>query len=853
MLPDNSVNLQTSQGASNTTAVPSGPSLRPSDVVIILISHWYWIILSVLLSWGIAEAILHVSRPVYTRSASILIKQVNKGTSLAGDASGFSDAGLFAQNADVNNEIFLLRSPSVMTEVIRRLDLQMDYEMDGTFHRGTLYGVGLPVTVQMPDTPDQDECGFTLDYTQDSIVTLSSFTHNGRPIEQSSIKGKLRQPIVTPVGKVIVTPTSNFFVTSKPIIANHLRLQGALSRYANELTVESEGGSTIINLSINDFDIQRAEEILYTLISIYNERWMEDRNQISVSTNQFINERLKVIEDELGSVEDNISTYKSQNLIVGNAESMAGMFISEAQNAKSQIVDLNNQLYMARSVRGYLTNEQNFNQLLPSSQGMSSAAISGQIAEYNKLLLRRNNLLSASSLQNPIVQDLDNQLSALRGTLIVSIDNHINELNVLIQSAKGVQSYGNSRAAASPTQSKYLLSVERQQKVKESLYLFLLQKREENELSQAFTAYNNRVVTPPSGSNEPTSPVSRNIYLFSLLVGLLLPIAVLILAELANTSVRGRKDLDGLKIPFLGEIPLLNPESKFYRFMRSLRNRFLPQLNSSSRSSHRKEDKTLHIVVKPDSTNVMNEAFRVVRTNMEFIAGRNDQGARVIMLTSFNPNSGKTFVVSNLSLALTFKKKRVLVIDLDMRKRSLSALVGKRSIGLSNYLGGYIDDYHEVIKPFPEIPELHVLPAGKIPPNPTELLYEQRLDDLLKAVRQEYDYVFLDCPPLEIVADATIISRLADMSIFVIRAEGLQLTALPDVQKYYDENRLPKMTILLNGTTDAFSRYGYHRYGSRYGYSYGYGRSYSYGYGYGYGKDSEGDDAPVAEKKSAKK
>lgn len=846
MLPynDSSVNQNTTQ----QPAVNAAPSLRPSDIVIILVSHWYWIVLSLFLAWGAAELFLRMSRPVYTRSASILIKDLNKGKNMGNDAYGFSEAGLFAQTTDLNNEIFMLKSPSAMTEVIHRLDLQMDYEMEGTLQYGTLYGSSLPFTLEFLDASDVLNCNVMVECIGDSIIELSNYRRDYHNVEGFSVKGRLRAELNTPLGRVRVLPTAHWYNFDRKVLVKHLRLQEALAKYSDELIVEAADGSTIINMSIDDYNIQRAEEILYNLIAIYNEQWMDDRNQISVSTNQFINERLEVIENELGNVDRNISDYKSEHLIAGDANAMANMYMGQAQTAQSQIVDLNNQLYMARAVRGYLTNEQNFNQLLPSSQGMSNASITSQIAQYNQLLLRRNNLLSASSLQNPIVQDLDGQLASLRSTLIVSIDNHVNELNVLIQSAKGVQAQGTSRVAASPSQNKYLLSVERQQKVKESLYLFLLQKREENELSQAFTAYNNRVVTPPSGSNEPTSPIAKYVYLTCLLIGLALPIAILLIGELANTSVRGRKDLDVLKIPFLGELPMMDPEPKLKRFLRALRNRFLPGHSNTSR--HRKEDKTLHLVVKPDSTNVMNEAFRVIRTNMEFMAGRNEEGARVIMLTSFNPNSGKTFVVSNLGLALTYKKKRTLVIDLDMRKRSLSALVGKRGMGLSNYLGGYIDDYHEVIRPVPEVPNLDVLPAGKIPPNPTELLYEQRLDDLLKAVRKEYDYIFLDCPPLEIVADATIVSRLADMSIFVIRAEALQLTALPDVQKYYDEARLPKMTVLLNGTTDAFSRYGYHRYGSRYGYSYGYGRSYSYGYGYGYGKDSDADTDSADVKKS---
>lgn len=842
MLPYNDSSQQSNLQNNNSNS-GAAFSLRPSDVVLILVSHWHIILFCMLLGWGVAEAILRFARPVYTRTASILIKDLNKGNNMGGySASNFSDMGLFAQSTDLNNEIFMLKSPAVMTQVIQRLDLQMDYEIEGTFHRGTLYGSSLPFVVKMLDANDNQDYGLTINLKSDSVVVISEITLNDHPVESPHLTAHLNQVVTIPqLGRISIIPTDYWYNFDRPISVYRNRMQSTLSKYSDELEVKSEEVSTIINLKIEDYDIQRAEGILYNLISIYNEQWMEDRNQISVSTNDFISERLQVIEGELGNVDSNISDYKSEHLIAGDAESMAGAYIGQAQTASAQITELNNQLYMARSIRGYLTNEANFSQLLPSSQGLGNAGITSQIDEYNKMLLRRNNLVSASSLQNPIVKDLDSQLASLRATLVSTIDTHINEINVLIRSAQGIQSQSNSRVAAAPSQNRYLLSVERQQKVKESLYLFLLQKREENELSQAFTAYNNRVVTPPSGSNEPTSPIKRNVYLICILIGFAIPVILLILQELANTAVRGRKDLDVLNIPFLGEIPLNNPGSRLSRFIKRLRKRM------RRNGGHHKEDKSLHLLVKPNGTDAMNEAFRVIRTNMEFIAGRSDE-ARVIMLTSFNPNSGKTFVVSNLGIALTFKKKRTLIIDLDMRKRSVSALVGKRSVGLSNYLGGYIDDYHELIKPVEGVEGLYTLPAGKIPPNPTELLYEQRLDDLLKQVRKEYDYIFLDCPPLEIVADATIVSRLADMTIFVIRAEALNLTALPDVQKYYDEKRLSKMTILLNGTTDAFSRYGYHRYGSRYGYSYGYGRSYSYGYGYAYGHDADKDEK-VPEKK----
>ena len=835
MLPNNTPQQQSQAQSSGMQSAPSPISpamLRPSDVLIILLSHWHWIALCILIALCGAWFYLKTTVPTYTRTASILIKDMTKGSMLGGSAYGFSDESLLMQSSDLTNEVFMLKSPYVMGEVIRRLDIQMNYQLEGNFHSVPLYGSNLPFTVKILDIPEQESRGMTITFTGDSIFEMSDF-FGKNAAESTVLTGRVNQTLQTPIGKVIVSPTSYFYAPERPVHVTHLRLQTALAKYSGELNVETEEGSTIIKMTIQDNDIQRAEEILYNIIAIYNEQWMDDRNQISVSTNHFINDRLHVIESELGNVDSNISDYKSEHLIVGDAESMAGAYMTQAQSAGTQIVELNNQLYMARNLRSYLTNESSFSQLLPSSQALGNNAITTQISQYNALLLRRNNLVSASSLENPIVKDIDTQLASLRSTLISSIDTHINDINLLVRSAQGVQASSNSRVAASPSQNQYLLSVERQQKVKESLYLFLLQKREENELSQAFTAYNNRVVTPPSGSLEPTAPVHLRVYLIAFFIGLLIPVGYLLLLELTNTSVRGRKDLEVLSIPFLGEVPLDDPDPKFVRFFKNLREKI------RFRKSHRREDKTLHLLVKKNSTNVMNEAFRVIRTNVEFVAGRSDE-ARVIMLTSFNPNSGKTFIVSNLSIALTFKEKKVLVIDLDMRKRSLSALVGKHSAGLSNYLGGYVDDYHKLIKTVPDVPNLYVLPGGKVPPNPTELLYSEKLDELLKQVRKDYDYIFLDCPPLEIVADATIASRLADMTIFVVRAEALQLTALPDVQKYYDENRLPKMTLLLNAPTDEFSRYGYHRYGSRYGYSYGYGRDYSYGYGYSYGyKDTD--------------
>jgi capsular exopolysaccharide synthesis family protein len=530
-------------------------------------------------------------------------------------------------------------------------------------------------------------------------------------------------------------------------------------------------------------------------------------------------------------VENDISEFKSANLIPASSSDVASIYVGQASTATAQTTEINNQLLMARYVRNYLTNEANKYTLIPANQGVNSPNISGQITEYNTLLLSRNNLLSASSLQNPLIQEKDLQLEELRNALIASVDNHIASLNVELRSAQAIRGQANSKIASSPSQSKYLLSVERQQKVKESLYLYLLQKREENELSRAFTAYNTRVITSASGSNIPTFPVPKTVWLIGIIFGLAIPGVIIFLLETINNKVRGRRDLNELTIPFIGEIPmyrhhrtwkekLFGPWVKLGRNLKSLILRTTP-----------KEDKTLHILVKDHSRNVINEAFRVIRTNIEFMTAKGGRG-KVIMLTSFDPNSGKTFVVTNLITSFAIKKQKVLAIDLDLRKSSLSAMVNKPKIGISDYLSGVTDSFDDIVIRDATHRYLDIVPVGTVPPNPTELLFDDRLAELLEKLRDEYAYIILDCPPIEIVADATIVGRNADATLFVIRAEVLDRSLLPDIQKYYDEGKLPKMSLILNGTTDAFSYYGNHRYGSRYGY---YGGS-SYG---GYTKDDD--------------
>lgn len=775
--------------------------IRIQDLFYLCLGKWHWFVISLAVCLGIAAWYLLTTPPVYTRTASVLIKEDSKGKSSSGDMEAFADFGLFATNTNVNNEMGTLKSPDLMREVVSRLSLEMDYHVDGRFHRQTVYGDRLPVRVSVTGFPDNESAAFVLHLSKGGQVSLSDFERNDEAIDKD-MKGMLNDSLQSPVGTIVVSPSAAYSEDMESIIyVSRLPLVAATTDYASRLNVsQTDEKSNIINLSFQDVSTQRAEDVLNTLIAVYNENWVKDKNQIAVSTSMFINERLGVIEGELGNVDDDISSYKSEHLLP-DVQAAASMYMTQASQANASINELNNQAYMARYIRGHLVNESNKFQLLPANSGIDNSSIAAQITEYNNKLLERNSLVSHSSTKNPLVVEMDASLSAMRSALVTSIDNQLVALNAQIKSQQSLGGQATSRIASNPQQSKYLLSVERQQKVKESLYLYLLQKREENELSQAFTAYNTRIITMPNGSMIPSAPVKKNILLVAFALGLLIPVVIIFIRENMNTVVRGRKDLEIMTVPFVGEIPFAFHKRK------------------GLLSTRQKEEKSA-IVVKEKSRNVINEAFRVVRTNLEFVVGKERQ-SNVIMLTSANPGSGKTFITFNLATSLAIKGKRVIAIDLDLRKGSLSEYLGRPKEGISDYLIGEVKNWREIIRKHSDNGGLEIIPVGTIPPNPTELLFSERLEQLLADLRKEYDYIFIDCPPVEIVADAAIINKLADITLFIIRAGLLDRSMLPEIEKFYTDKKYKNMSVMLNGTDGGSGRYGY-KYGYKYGYHYGY-------------------------------
>ncbi len=785
------------------------------DLLGLCLARWKWFVLSLVLCVGTAAVYLLRTPPVYTRSASILIKEDTKGQSVSSEMD-FSDLGLFQSNTNVNNEILAISSPANMHEVVSRLSLNTDYYVEGRFHNEVLYGSQLPVIAVISDFTESGSAAFSVTYMDNGCMKLSEFVRNGDEIKSSPVTATPGKAVLTPLGEVTVSKNPFFKDSLKQTVYVHVRsISAAAADYASRLSVVlAEEKASVINLSIQDRSVQRAEDVLSTLIAVYNENWVKDKNQIAVSTSVFINERLAIIENELGTVDENISSYKSEHMIPDLAAA-SSMYLAQSSETNSQILDLNNRLYMTRYIRDHLANKANHYGLLPAA-GTESPSIESQISEYNSLLLQRNNLVTASSTSNPVVVDMDQSLDAMRSAIITSLDNHMVMLRTQLSALESTEQKASDRIAATPDQAKYLLSVERQQKVKESLYLFLLQKREENELSQAFTAYNTRIITPPSGSSMPVAPLKRKILFVAIAIGILVPIVVIFIIETSCTKVRGRKDIEGLSLPFIGEIPLYGKKSGT-----------IERIVLFFTKRKKKNNGDTLVLVMEGCRNMINEAFRVLRTNLEFMMHK-DGHTDVIIVTSFNPGSGKTFVTINLAMALAIKKQRVLVIDGDLRHGSTSKLVGSSGKGLSNWLGGQCDTYQDLIVHYPGHTEhtgLDILPVGTIPPNPTELISTPSMASMLEDLRGRYDCILIDCPPVEIVADTQILERLADRTIFIARAGLLERGMLAQLEEIYRQGQYKNLSLVLNGTMSG-GHYGY-RYGYKYGYHYGY-HSYSY-------------------------
>ena len=779
-----------------------GVSLR--DVLIECASRWRWYVVTVTVALIVGVLYVKKTQPVYKRDASIMVLERNRKPTIINELlNDYMDFGFFSDNTNVNNVIAAIKSPDVMSEVVGLLDLNVSYTTSGMFYDNTLYGKSLPVKVVFRDLDEDDAAALHLSLDGRGGVKMSGFVKNGKELHSPDLTCNVGQTVNTPLGRLTIKSTSHYSGVSPDndeIDVRKTAKRVAANRFLGGLSVEiGDKKSTILDLSYRDVSGERAEDILSAVIDIYNKVWMKNRNEVTAGATRFLDERLAIIERELDSVDTDISKYKSDNLLP-DIEKAYSLSMERADKNSAILLGLNTQLSVAGYIRDFIAARVNTNQLIPVNVGLDNDKIDALIDKYNALQLERNKLVANSGEGNPLIKDMDSQLAQMRRSVLNSLNNLMVSLSTHIGHLQNYEQKTNTDISTNPTQAKVLLSVERQQKVKEALYLFLLQRREENQLSQSFNADNTQIIKSPSGSDVPLAPKTGMIMLVALVVGLALPTGVVYLLETTNNKVRGRKDVEErVTAPLVGEIPLVEDER---RGVMSLK----PQ-----------PAKDYGVVVEHGNHDVINEAFRIMRTNIEFLNAPGS-GASVQMMTSYNTGSGKTFLTLNLASCIAIKEKRVLVVDCDLRTAALSRYADSQKPGLSDYLGRHIDDVDTIIHHVKVCPGLDILPSGTIPPNPAELLASDRFAALLQVLRTRYDYIFIDCPPIDAVADTSIISHYVDRSLFVVRAGKLERAMLDDLEKLYRSGRLNNLAVILNGTRCAGTIYAY-----RYGYSYGYG------------------------------
>lgn len=789
-------------------------SLSISELFHAMKSKWYLFIISLAITVGYTLYKTARIAPTYTRSTQILIKSTKKGNSIDEQMETFANMG-FKSSTNAYNEIYIFKAPETTIETARRLKLNVEYSQNGEYYPITLYGSSVPAFVEFCDIDIQDRAGFDIEIKPDSTFKLSNF--NGKTIAgQRIVEGRLTSDehtfIATPVGTVSISYNPAYCIR-RPVLytVNHIGLNNAVAKHLGKLAYSlNEKDENLITITINDNSIERADDILRTIVEVYNENWVKDKNKAARETKKFIDTRLGYVSDELDKIESDISAFKSDNLLP-DIEAQSEIQLTKERELDKRRNSIQKELEKSEYFLKVVKEKSKEHILLPLNSGINNANINSQIAKYNTMMIERNNLAGKSSEDNPAVKDIDLVLSSMRSAIISSVNTHIKGITTKLESIEKEWNVLQSEIAKNPTHTTFLASAEREQSVKENIYLFLLQKREENQLSQEFTPNRIRILAPPSGSYEPTAPQKTRSLIFSVLLGLAIPAILICLVEVSNTRIRGRKDLDVLTVPVIGEIP--QNDKKRARRLRRILARF------NILKKNKKKEKSAR-VVKEGSRNAINEAFRVLRTNIEFITRDNKQN--VIIFTSFNPGSGKTFCILNTAISFALKGEKVLLIDGDMRHASLSEHASSNETGLSNYLAKEVDSLRDIVATDTITPNLHIIPTGTVPPNPTELLESERLSQLLDEAKKEYKYIFIDCPPVDIVADTHIIEQYATNCLFLVRCGLLQRSMLGEIENLYNENKLKKMSVILNGIDMKAGKYGY-----KYGYNDG--EKYSYG------------------------
>ena len=778
------------------------------------ILNWQWFLLSLIITMSAAMIYVRYSLPVYQVSAKVLIKDEDN-TSSRGRSNQIMNTntlGILTSTDGFDNELEILKSKSLAEETVLDLKLYVNY-----------YSVG-----KIIDVPVYDETPVLVDLNKEKLEVLEgpvklhiSKDNNIYNVQGVCVKngakqvfkgqGKLPFIIKSPVGTISLVQNPRFVESDvkKKYIANIYNPKDVINSYVNIGVEPLSKTTSIAVLTRNDLLPERAKEYLKHLVTVYNRQANEDKNIIAVRTEEFINQRLEKINAELGSTDGAIERYKRNNNII-DAASSAQLSLSQSNEADISLRDINTQIMLMQSLKEYMQTPTNKYQTLPSNVGLKDPSAASLIGQYNQIALERSRVLRSASEHSPVIQELTSQLDALVSSINGAIDQSKRGLE--IQKKAIMSTYGKytGKLSQTPEQERFLTEIGRQQTVKSSLYIMLLQKREENSITLAATSDKGRLIDEPAFMGK-VKPKTAIIMLIALLLGIGLPLLILILKELLRYRIEGRQDVEKLTdCPIIADIAMANESIKAVG----------------------------DIVIKENQNNQMEEIFRGMRTNLQFIL---KESQNVIMFTSSVSGEGKTFVAGNLATSFAFLGKKVLLVGLDIRRPRLSHLFGmdNKKEGITTLLtknGVATDDVLSLCMPSGVNKNLDLLIAGPIPPNPSELLTRSTLKEIFDILRKEYDYVIVDTAPVGLVTDTLHIGKVADATVMVCRADYTEKSSFSMINDFAENNKLPNVSIVVNGVDMSKKKYGY---------AYGYGkygkygkstyRSYTHGYGsYGY-------------------
>ena len=785
----------------------------------ILILNWKWFVLSAVICLGVAYIYLRYTTPIYQTQAKLLIKD-NSGANGSGRGSSIMNAsnlGIISNSNGIDNEMEILSSRTLAQEVVCDLKLYANYSHAGRIKDVMLYKdqeinvdmdlahlKKLNAPLQLSITREGNTYHVTGSYNVP--IDDSSYSPETKTIDRTF--SHLPTTIGTRVGVLTLTQNGNRVLhEGTELKVSLIAPNWAAGKYAGSLAVsQTNKTTTIAQLVLNDEFPQRGIDYLKQLAVAYNRQANEDKNEIAVRTEQFINNRLEKINAELGNTEGQLESYKKRNNMV-ELKINATQAVQNADEFGKKLQEANTQIALLDELNKYMNEPSNKHQPIPSNVGLTDASATTLINEYNKIALQRNQLLHTASENSPTVTPLTAQLDDLTSSIRRAMKQARASMEIQRNSIASQAGKYQGQIGSSPEQERMLNQIGRQQEVKSGLYLMLLQKREENSISLAATADKGKLIDEPIFSGK-ISPKNAMIFLIALVIGLAIPAGILFLIQFFRYKIEGHEDVEKLtSLPILADIAV------------------------ASESAKSKAD----IVVHENRNNLMEELFRGLRTNLQFILKENE---KVILFTSTTSGEGKTFTASNVAISFALLGKKVLLVGLDIRKPRLAELfeLDDHHHGITNLLVKDHNTWEEInsqILASGVNANLDLLMAGPVPPNPSELIARHSLDGIFEHLKEHYDYILVDSAPVGLVSDTLQIGRIANATIYMCRADYTPKSSFDLINSLSHEKKLPNISIVLNGVDLSKKKYGYYYGYGKYG-KYGkYGAYKSYGHTYG--------------------